>query len=126
MGSMCQFLCDKVQNLVSRSPFISRKRMFGCDAFFANDAIFALIWKEGRVGIKLTTLPHYEQLMAMPGAEQWKAGNKAMSHWVLVPETFHDEDEALMLWLMRAHQDALSAPPKKSTAKSAPRTKAQK
>ena len=42
----------------------------------------------------------------MPGAEPWCAGPKAMAHWLLVPEEFHDDPEALAPWLRRAHAQA--------------------
>jgi len=83
---------------------IVKKRMFGCDAYFVGDAIFALIWKTGRIGVRLPDDGAYASLLALEGAEPWCAGPKRMAHWVLVPEGFHDDEDALVGWLRRAVQ----------------------
>ena len=83
--------------------------MFGCDAFFASGEIYGLIWKTGRIGLKFTDSGAFDELMARPGSEPWKAGPKVMSHWVLVPEEFHDAPDELAKWVRRAHSLAMSA-----------------
>ncbi len=83
---------------------VVKKRMFGCDAYFVGDGIFALIWKTGRIGVRLTDETAYAELLALEGAEPWGAGPKQMAHWVLVPEAFHDGDEACEAWVRRAYQ----------------------
>lgn len=93
---------------------VSRRRMFGCDAYFAGDQIFGLIWKEGRIGVRLPETAAFDELMALEGAAPWKAGNRTMSAWVLVPEGFHDDPERLRHWVERAHAMALTVPPKKA------------
>ncbi len=83
-------LGELVAETVSRLPGISKKRMFGCDAFFRSGQIFALIWKTGRIGVRLSDVLIHDALMASPGAEPWqvydKPSAKPMKHWVLVPE----------------------------------------
>lgn len=32
---------------------VTTKKMFGCHALFANDSVFGLVWKEGRIGVRL-------------------------------------------------------------------------
>jgi TfoX/Sxy family transcriptional regulator of competence genes len=91
-------------------PGVTWRRMFGCDAAFATDQIFGLIWKEGRIGLKLPEAS--AELLAQPGAAPWAPGGSPMRHWVLLPEELHDDEEELARWVARAHSLALKAPPK--------------
>ena len=77
---------------------VSSKKMFGCHALWANGNIFALIWKEGRIGFKLPDHGAYENLLATSGSTAWTIGPKKMSHWVLVPEGFHKKNAQLKKW----------------------------
>ena len=47
--------------------------------------------------------------MAIDGAEPWTIGKKTMSHWVLVPRSFHKNSERLQQWVQLAHQMAYEA-----------------
>lgn len=109
---------------------ISKRRMFGCDAYFVGDTIFALIWKTGRIGLKLTDAAAYDELMAIDGAEPWCVGaGKKMSSWVLVPEDFHDDTDALTAWARRSYQQQSGPRPvaaKKTTAKKVAKVAAKK
>ncbi|MBP9085266.1 MAG: TfoX/Sxy family protein, partial [Kofleriaceae bacterium] len=100
-------LSELVAETVSRLTGISKKRMFGCDAFFRSGQIFALIWKTGRIGVRLPDNSIYNALMASEGAEPWqvydKPSAKPMKHWVLVPEAFHDDTLELASWLGQAY-----------------------
>jgi TfoX/Sxy family transcriptional regulator of competence genes len=104
---------------------VSRRKMFGCESFFRDGSIFGLIWKADRIGLKLKEPQSFEALLGLPGAEVWKAGTMAMSHWVLVPESFHDDEEALQDWIRRAHQetDAKVAKKEKARPKASPQRK---
>jgi TfoX/Sxy family transcriptional regulator of competence genes len=84
-------------------PKVSGKKMFGCHALWANGNVFALVWKHGRVGVKLPEQASYDALMSVKGSAPWKAGPMQMSHWVLVPETFHREPKELRRWATKAH-----------------------
>ena len=95
---------------------VTKKRMFGCHALFANDSVFGLVWKEGRIGVRLPESDKYDALLAEKGAAPWKAGKMTMSHWVLVPENMHKATGPLKGWLKTAHGFALSAE-KKPAAK---------
>ncbi|MEZ4448925.1 MAG: TfoX/Sxy family protein [Nannocystaceae bacterium] len=95
---------------------IQRKRMFGCDGFFAGDEIFALLWKTERIGVKITDAAAFERLMAAPGSEPWRAGPKAMAHWVLTPPSFHEDLAALEPWVRLAYGLAREAPTRSSSA----------
>jgi TfoX/Sxy family transcriptional regulator of competence genes len=100
-------------------PGVDQKRMFGCDGFFREGTIFGLIWKEGRIGLKLPEPQAFEEAMALPGSIPWTAGNMTMSQWVLVPESFHQDKATLFGWIRRAHTLAATAPKpaKKAAAK---------
>jgi TfoX/Sxy family transcriptional regulator of competence genes len=107
---------------------VTPKRMFGCDALFAGGSIFALIWKTGRIGVKLPAPALHDKLMQTPGAEPWTAGDRTMSQWVLVPESFHSAPESLKHWVSQAHalalSDSTSKPARpKTSAKAKPKSK---
>ncbi len=96
---------EKLLNSVSdQLPNITSKKMFGCYALWVNGNVFALIWKHGRIGVKLTDEYTYKKLLELDGAEPWTAGSRQMSHWVLVPESFHTKKSELKKWLAKAHE----------------------
>ena len=94
-------------------PKVTGKKMFGCEALWADGSVFALVWKEGRIGLKLTDVAEFDALIKLPGAGPWKAGPMAMSHWVLVPEAMHTKSAELKKWAAKAHKSAPAAPKKK-------------
>ncbi|MDB5096573.1 MAG: hypothetical protein JWM80_994 [Cyanobacteria bacterium RYN_339] len=112
MSDLDTFLLGLVEDAAMPLPGVRRKRMFGCDTLFAEDTIFALIWKEGRIGLKFPDPAVAAEAMALPGSAPWKAGEKVMGGWVMVPESFHDDPETLARWVQRSHALALAAPPK--------------
>ena len=95
---------------------VSRKRMFGCEGLFASGNIFGLVWKHGRIGVRLPNEIAYAEAMKMPGASPWIAGTMAMSHWVLVPEGLHEDRGRLTAWVRRAHALAQNAAPRRASA----------
>ena len=117
MTALLEDLLARLEAVAAALPAVTRKKMFGCEALFADGTIFALIWKTGRIGLKLPDAAAFEGLMALPGAAPWQAGEKVMGHWVLVPEAFHADEPALRGWAERAHALALAkaiAPAQKS------------
>ncbi len=103
-------LVELVEDAAVGLARVSRKSMFGCEGFWAGTNVFSVIWKEGRIGLKITEPEAFETLMGLPGARSWKPGKVSMSGWVLVPEAFHDDPEALAPWVKKAHGLALKAP----------------
>jgi len=101
---------------------VNIRRMFGCDGFFARDTIFGLIWKTGRIGLKLPDLQAFEEAMSLPGSDPWTAGAKVMSQWVLLPESLYRDPLALRPWAQRAYTLALNAPSAKAPRKAAKKT----
>jgi TfoX/Sxy family transcriptional regulator of competence genes len=91
---------------------ITSKKMFGCHALFAAGNVFALVWKHGQIGVKLTDEKDFGKLMAIKGSGPWMAGPMKMSHWVLVSDSTQNDASKLRPWLERAHAQALAAPPK--------------
>lgn len=96
-----------LEELTAPLPWVTTRRMFGCDAFLARGTMFALVLKEGRIGLKLPD-DDLVGLRALPGADAWKPGDMVMRQWVLVPETFHDDSDGLAPWVARAHAAALA------------------
>lgn len=120
------YLIELVEDSARGLADVAKRRMFGCDAYFTGEQIFVLLWKAGRIGVRLPDPAAYEQLLALAGAEPWCIGEKTMSHWVLVPEDFHDDGAALTPWIRQAHALARSGPatPKRKPARPATTTAA--
>lgn len=132
MKASLEGLLARLEEAANGLPGVTRKRMFGCDALFADGSIFGLVWKHGRIGVRLPQEELYSTLMDRKGAEPWKAGDMTMAHWVLVPEGFHDAPRELGDWVKWAHGLALgaqrstkakTAKPKKASAKATPAAK---
>ena len=85
------------------------------------------MWKEGRIALKLPRSAG--ELLLSPGARPWSIGAKKMGAWVLVPESFHDDADALASWARRAHAEVLAfaaegrGPDASTTRKTAPRSR---
>lgn len=112
---------NAVQDAVKDLKNVSSKKMFGCPAFWVNGNVFALVWKHGRIGVKLPIAEKFEKLMSIKGAAPWKAGPMTMSHWVLVPEKFHSGRQ-LSDWVEIAYQQNLNAKATKKTVKKKAKT----
>jgi len=93
-----------LNSAVSTLQNTTSKKMFGCHAIWANGNVFALVWKHGRIGVKLPDETQYIKLMDTMGAEPWKAGPMKMAHWVLVPDSFHKKPAELKKWTSKAHE----------------------
>jgi TfoX/Sxy family transcriptional regulator of competence genes len=113
------FLRERLEEATSGLAHVSQKRLFSCDGFFRNGTIFALVWKEGRIGVKLRDAERHAELAARAGSSPWSPMGKgrAVSHWLLVPESFHDDDEALATWAREAHATAFPTEKKPSAKK---------
>src|SRR5438067_1477230 len=112
-------LHDIVEELSDDLPMVAQRRMFGCDGFFADQTIYALIWKTGRIGLKLPNEELFEQLMSMEGADPWTAGDRTISQWVLVPPDLVEDRRSLREWIDRAYNLARQQPKTKPSSASA-------
>jgi TfoX/Sxy family transcriptional regulator of competence genes len=100
LDNLQQILTEAAENLRG----VTDKKMFGCYALWTNENVFALVWKHGRIGLKLPDQTSYASLLSLKGAEPWKAGPRQMAHWVLVPESFHKKPAFIKTWAVLAHQ----------------------
>lgn len=112
----------KLNTATSGLTMVTAKKMFGCHAAWADGNVFALVWKHGRIGVKLPDEAAYESLMQVKGAEPWKAGPMKMAHWVLVPESYHTKPAQLKKWAAKAHALCIKLE-KKPKAKPGAKTK---
>src|ERR1700677_1123166 len=101
---------------------VEPKKLFGADAYFVNGNIFALVFKEGRLGLRLTEERSRDELMALPGADPWIVGDQAARFWVLLPLGLHSRPARLKDWARQAWRQALERPPRPAvTRRKAPR-----
>ena len=96
---------------------VEPKRLFGCDGYFVGGNIFALVWKQGRLGFRVDDAQAWAELRAFDGASGWWVGEREMRHWVLVPEAWHRQPARLRLWAQRAHGLAEARPEKPSVTR---------
>lgn len=96
-------LLATLRTAAERLPDVNEKKMFGCEALFVNGAIFALVWKTGRIGVKLPDAARFEALASQKGAEPWRAGPMVMAHWLLVPPSLDGDAKKLAPWVKEAH-----------------------
>ena len=98
--------------------------MFGCPAFFVKGTIFTLLWKEGRIAVKLKDAAAHADLLAHEGAEAWSPGARTMKSWVLVGPAL-ETSKALAPWLAKAHAAAATVksapPPRRKSARASGR-----
>lgn len=118
MRTLLLELRSQLETLTGGLSRVTIRRMFGCDAFLAGGAIFAMVWREGRIGLRLpdALLP---DLRALPGADAWRHRDMVVRQWVLVPESFHDDPDGLAPWVRKAHAAALERGP--TASRSSPR-----
>ena len=121
MSTLLLELRSRLDDLTADLPRVTVRRMFGCDAFLAGGAIFAMVWREGRIGLRLPD-ELLGDLRALPGADPWRHRDMVVRQWVLVPESFHDDSDGLAPWVHKAHAAALDRGPA-SRKKAAPRRK---
>lgn len=96
-------LLATLRSASERLADVEEKKMFGCEAFFVKGAIFALVWKTGRIGVKLPDEARFAALASQKGAERWSAGPKVMAHWLLVPSAIAGDAKKLAPWVKEAH-----------------------
>jgi TfoX/Sxy family transcriptional regulator of competence genes len=119
-------LLATLRSAAERLPDVDEKRMFGCEALFVNGAIFALVWKTGRIGVKLPEAARFDALASQKGSEPWKAGPMVMAHWLLVPPAIDADAKKLAPWVKEAHAMAaagLGATKRKTKKKTTAKTK---
>ena len=119
MRTLLLELRSRLDDLTTGLPQVTVRRMFGCDAFLASGAIFAMVWREGRIGLRLPD-EFLAELRALPGADAWRHRDMVVRQWVLVPESFHDDADGLAPWVHKAHAAALERGPASHRSPRAP------
>lgn len=93
---------------------IENKTLFGCDACFVGGNIFALVWTDGRLGLRMSDAESHERLLAEDGAGPWMVDGKAVKHWVLLPVSWAAQPAQLRRWGRQAYELAKARPEKRS------------
>lgn len=120
MSRALELLTDACVGLPTRV-----QKMFGGHGFFApNGGMFAGIVTDDEIIFKLADAEAKAALISEGGHPWTYAGKQkpmTMAEWIVVPDAFYDDPEALAAWAKRAHR---LAPPKlKKAGKAAPKTK---
>lgn len=102
-------LAVKVEKASAGLAKVTQKKMFGCEGFFHNGTIYALVWKTGRIAVKFRDDTMRDKAMALDGAKPWKAGDRLMKQWALLPEDVAASGAKLKKWVAAAHADAADA-----------------
>lgn len=123
MAKQTDPLLDYLRTLLDEAsawlPGVTSRQMFGCYALFAGGNIYAFVWNDGRIALRLSDPEPFAEMIALPGTDRWTLGDKPMNHWLLVPESFHDDTDLLRSWVTRAHVLAAILPPSKLRRKPA-------
>jgi hypothetical protein len=90
---------------------VTRKRVFGRNTFFVDGKLFALVWREGRIGLKFPDGATHAELAAIAGSTPWVAWGRPMAGWLLVPLAMHRDADALAAWVGRACEGVRAAAP---------------
>ncbi|HTB35362.1 MAG TPA: TfoX/Sxy family protein [bacterium] len=89
---------------------VEAKRLFGCDGYFVGGNIFALVWKEGRLGLRFESAQSLAEAHALAGSCAWEIGAKRMQQWVLLPVALHHQPAKLRSWGRLAWEQARQRP----------------
>lgn len=92
----------KLEAATEGLPSVTRKRVFGRNTFFVDGKLFALVWREGRLGLKLPDASAHHELAALVGTNPWIAWGRPMVGWLLVPSEMHEQPALLARWTQRA------------------------
>jgi TfoX/Sxy family transcriptional regulator of competence genes len=103
-SSEIEQLEELLNSATTKLKNIESKKMFGCHAAWIKGNVFALVWKKGRLAVKLPDETTFNKLMGEKGAAPWKIGPKTMGHWVFVPKTFHKNARSINTWVKKASE----------------------
>lgn len=105
-------LRERLGEAAATLPDVHWRTMFGAQGLFSDHGIFALVFREGRIGLKLPEQAAFDELLAIEGADTWTVPyeKNPTKHWVLVPTSFHDDAEVLEKWVRKAYELSLTRP----------------
>lgn len=125
-SSMTTFLFETVDEATSKLHAVGKTKMLVSTGWTRGGKVFTFVLpKLGRIAVKLVNEPEERELEALDGTERLRIGKKAPAkNWYLLPESMHDDAEALRLWLGRAYA-SLPAKPEPKKKKPASKSKAR-
>jgi hypothetical protein len=124
VSSLIAHLQELVHQKIGGIRGIVRRKALASDGWFVGGSLVALVNRDARIVVKLTEKAAQDELLAIDGAEGWRIGKKApMRAWILLPESMHDDDEALGYWLKRAIAAAAAPPAPRRKRAAAPKTR---
>ena len=105
--SLIPHLQELVQEAVSGLAGIERRKALVSDGWFVRGKMFALVSRQARIIVRLVDPAAQSELLALEGASNWKIKNrKPLRDWLQLPEEFHDDRDAVAVWVKRAWADA--------------------
>ncbi len=94
-----------IDDAVARLEDVSRRRMFGCAAYFAAGEMFAVVWR-GSIVLKLAA-PDRAEALGLDGASPFEPRKgMRMRELVVLPGEILDDAETLADWCARSHRFA--------------------
>lgn len=87
-------------------PDVDTGKFFGLDVLKVRGKTFAMIWKEGRIGVKVLNKKTNSMLASTVDASHWVTSGRTMAQWVLAPHEYNDDIVSLKKWLVLAYNDA--------------------
>jgi TfoX/Sxy family transcriptional regulator of competence genes len=118
MSELIAHLQELVQEAVAPLAGVTRRRVLRSDGWFVRGSLFTLVNRDARIVVRLDDLAAQDEAHALAGAAGWAIGKKKpMRAWVLLPETFHDDPEAIAGWVKRAWELAPKKVAKKTPSK---------
>jgi 3-methyladenine DNA glycosylase AlkD/TfoX/Sxy family transcriptional regulator of competence genes len=97
-----EFLDEQVSAAVRPLAGVGRRKMLVSFGFTVHDRVFALVSRQSRIVVRAPDAEVRAELLKL-GATPWKFSKRAAPRdWLQLPETMHDDSEALAIWLRRA------------------------
>jgi TfoX/Sxy family transcriptional regulator of competence genes len=118
-NTLVPHLQELVQSAADELKGVERRRVLASDGWFTNDKLFALVSRQARIVVRLPDEAAAEELLALEGSGHWRIKNRPpFKDWLLLPESMHDDSDAVTTWVTRAWTVARSTQP---SAKSKPK-----
>jgi len=99
----------QLEGVVLGWPGVRRRTMFGCPAYSAGDALFAILVTRGIVLTRLG-VGEREELVRSAGATPFQAGSRLVRHWIRIPLTAPGDLEGILPLLRRSYEAARDSP----------------
>lgn len=85
---------------------VTRKKMFGCPCYKANEKLFAFLITNGIVITKLQPSDR-EELASEHQTSYFQAGKKTVKNWVKLPIKNLEQLDAIMPFVKKSYEEAL-------------------